>query len=130
MILEANFSILREITIQLDENLARIFYIEHSGRVVVMVLEKEDAVVDWRALIGSMDASKAKVQCIRAMCGLDMVRNCVHCSDSPQSAAREVSFFFGEVPSSGQFLSFSVHMGNYKFVCCCYPDIRFRCYCL
>ncbi|MCL7040728.1 hypothetical protein MKW94_011547 [Papaver nudicaule] len=105
-------SILREMTVQLDENLARIFYAEHSGRgflidfgpVVVLVLEKEDAVVDWRALIGPTDASKAKVShpnSIRALCGMDMERNCVHGSDSRQSATREVSFFFGEVPSTG-----------------------------
>lgn len=38
---------------------------------------------------------------IRAMCGLDLQRNCVHGSDSPQSAAREISFFFNK-PFSGQ----------------------------
>ncbi|KAI3914277.1 hypothetical protein MKW92_049686, partial [Papaver armeniacum] len=121
MILESNFSILREMTVQLDEDNTGLFYAEHSkrgffnnlikymtsGPVVVMVLEKEDAVVDWRALIGPTDASKAKMShpnSIRAMCGLDMERNCVHGSDSPQSAVREISFFFGEVSSTGDFL--------------------------
>ncbi|KAI3891771.1 hypothetical protein MKX03_020909 [Papaver bracteatum] len=117
MILESNFSILHEMTVQLDEDSAALFYAEHSeqrffnnlikhmtsGPVFVMVLEKEDAIVDWRALIGPEDASKAKVShpnSIRAMCGLDLGRNCVHGSDSPQSAAREISFFFGEVSST------------------------------
>ncbi|KAI3951373.1 hypothetical protein MKW92_048261 [Papaver armeniacum] len=117
MILESNFSILRETTVQLDEDSAAHFYAEHSersffnnlikymtsGPVIVMVLEKEDAIVDWRALIGPEDASKAKVShpnSIRAMCGLDLERNCIHGSDSPQSAAREISFFFGEVSST------------------------------
>ncbi|KAI3965383.1 hypothetical protein MKX01_042864 [Papaver californicum] len=121
MILESNFSILREMTVQLDEDSAGLFYAEHSkrsffnnllkymtsGPVFVMVLEKEDAVVDWRALIGPTDASKAKVShpnSIRAMCGLDKERNCVHGSDSPQSASREISFFFGEMSSIGDVL--------------------------
>ncbi|XP_020110998.1 probable nucleoside diphosphate kinase 5 isoform X1 [Ananas comosus] len=71
-----------------------------SGPVYVMVLEKPDAVSRWRALIGPTDARKAKVShpsSIRAMCGSDLERNCVHGSDSPQSAAREISFFFGDI---------------------------------
>lgn len=46
---------------------------------------------------------------IRAMCGLDSEKNCVHGSDSIQSAQREISFFFGD-RSSGQFL--------YATLCC------------
>lgn len=42
---------------------------------------------------------------IRAMCGLDSEKNCVHGSDSLQSAVREISFFFGDV-KSGWFLLF------------------------
>ncbi|KAH7547064.1 hypothetical protein FEM48_Zijuj01G0267400 [Ziziphus jujuba var. spinosa] len=70
-----------------------------SGPVLLMILEKENAVADWRALIGPTDASKAKVthpHSIRALCGLDSEKNCVHGSDSPQSAQREISFFFEE----------------------------------
>ncbi|KAI3841396.1 hypothetical protein MKX03_000023 [Papaver bracteatum] len=75
MILEYNFSILHEMTVQLDEDSATLFYAEHyeqsffnnlikymaSGPMFVMVLEKEYAVVDWKELIGSTDAGKAKV---------------------------------------------------------------------
>ncbi|KAL0319455.1 UNVERIFIED_CONTAM: putative nucleoside diphosphate kinase [Sesamum angustifolium] len=75
-----------------------------SGPVVIMVLEKENAIADWRALIGPTNSNIAKVthpKSVRAFCGLDLQRNCVHGSDSPQSAAREISFFF-EKSSSGQ----------------------------
>jgi len=47
---------------------------------------------------------------IRAMCGLDSEKNCVHGSDSPESAAREISFFFGEA-DSGWFLHYLFHTG-------------------
>ncbi|KAA8540232.1 hypothetical protein F0562_024205 [Nyssa sinensis] len=118
----------REMMIQLDEDSVSRFYAEHSaksffpslvkymtsGPVLIMVLEKVNAVADWRALIGPTDARKAKVShpnrllspdprhaiYIRAMCGLDSEKNCVHGSDSPQSAAREISFFFEEMSSA------------------------------
>ncbi|KAF8393644.1 hypothetical protein HHK36_021890 [Tetracentron sinense] len=116
VILESGFSILEEMMVQLDENYVTIFYAEHSkksffprlvkymtsGPVFVMVLEKVNAIADWRALIGPTDARKAKVthpNSIRALCGLDSEKNCVHGSDSPQSAAREISFFFEEISS-------------------------------
>ncbi|PWA79377.1 Nucleoside diphosphate kinase [Artemisia annua] len=111
IILESGFAIQRELTVHLDEDSVRRFYAEHStksffpslvkymtsGPVLIMVLEKTNAIADWRALIGPTDASKAKVthpDSIRAMCGQDLERNCVHGSDSLDSAAREISFFF------------------------------------
>ncbi|KAB1223373.1 putative nucleoside diphosphate kinase 5 [Morella rubra] len=113
-ILESGFHIFKERMVQLDEDSAASFYAEHStksffsslvkyitsGPVLVMVLKKENAVVDWRALIGPTDAREAKIthpHSIRAMCGLDSEKNCVHGSDSTQSAQREISFFFKEV---------------------------------
>lgn len=48
---------------------------------------------------------------IRAMCGQNLEKNCVHGSDSPQSAEREISFFFEEI-SSGQFLSTLINLAN------------------
>ncbi|GAV61429.1 NDK domain-containing protein [Cephalotus follicularis] len=118
IILESGFHILRETALQLDEDTAATFYVEHSSRsffsslikyitsgpMWVMALEKENAVADWRALIGPTDARKAKIthpDSIRAMCGLDLEKNCVHGSDSPQSAQREISFFFKDVFSGG-----------------------------
>lgn len=114
IILDSGFDILSEKMFQLDVKSVQVFYAEHSGRgffptlikymtsgpIYVMILEKPNAIVHWRTLIGPTDARKAKgthPNSIRAMCGIDSERNCVHGSDSPQSAAREISFFFGEV---------------------------------
>ncbi|KAJ0718790.1 putative nucleoside-diphosphate kinase [Helianthus annuus] len=96
-----------------------------------MVLEKVNAIADWRTLIGPTDARKAKIThpdrllvlflrlyiivvllfyrnillcSIRAMCGEDLERNCVHGSDSRESAAREISFFFPHLLSGGTTL--------------------------
>lgn len=116
IILESGFDIVKEAVVQLDAERASLFYVEHSGRsffdslvkymtsgpVLAMVLESHDAISHWRALIGPTDARKAKTShpsSIRAMCGLDSEQNCVHGSDSLQSAAREISFFFGDVKS-------------------------------
>ncbi|KAK2979507.1 hypothetical protein RJ640_008391, partial [Escallonia rubra] len=113
IVLESGFSIPREMMVQLNEDNVKVFYAEHSsksffpslvkymtsGPVVILVLEKVNAVYDWRALIGPTDARKAKLTqpgSIRAICGLDSERNCVHGSDSLESAAREISFFFKE----------------------------------
>lgn len=112
-ILASGFTILNQITLQLDSHTAKAFYADHSSRtffpnlinyitsgpVLIMVLEKVNAVSDWRSLIGPTDPSKAKVthpHSIRAMCGVNLERNCVHGSDSIKSAAREISFFFKE----------------------------------
>ncbi|KAK3022154.1 hypothetical protein RJ639_045293, partial [Escallonia herrerae] len=113
IVLESGFSIPQEMMVQLNEDSAKVFYAEHSsksffpslvkymtsGPVVILVLEKVNAVYDWRALIGPTDARKSKLThpgSIRAICGLDSERNCVHGSDSLESAAREISFFFKE----------------------------------
>lgn len=116
IILDAGFVIHAEKVVQLDVDTVTSFYAEHSlrsffpglvkymtsGPVLIMVLEKVNAVADWRALIGPTDASKAKVthpHSIRAICGLDLQRNCVHGSDSPKTAAREISILFNETSS-------------------------------
>ncbi|XP_019077838.1 probable nucleoside diphosphate kinase 5 isoform X2 [Vitis vinifera] len=79
-ILESGFIILREMTVRLDEDTAGKFYAEHSSRSF------------FPALVKYMTS-------IRAMCGQDLEKNCVHGSDSPQSAEREISFFFEEFSS-------------------------------
>ncbi|TYH13907.1 hypothetical protein ES288_A06G177100v1 [Gossypium darwinii] len=104
VILESGFEISKEMVIQLDEQDATNFYAEHSsnGPVLVMILVKEDAVAHWRDLIGPTDAGKAKIthpHSIRAICGKDLEKNCIHGSDSHQSAEREIAFFFKEAPS-------------------------------
>ncbi|KAM7253633.1 hypothetical protein ACFE04_021787 [Oxalis oulophora] len=121
VILESGFVILKEKVVTLDEDTAAKFYAEHSSRsfftnlikymtsgpVLVMVLQKKNAVADWRVLIGPTDARKAKIthpDSIRAMCGVDSEKNCAHGSDSFQSAQREISFFF-EGSSPAKFKS-------------------------
>ncbi|KAF1889598.1 hypothetical protein Lal_00024925 [Lupinus albus] len=116
---EYGFHIFKEKTVQFDEATVKRFYEEHSsksffssltkymtsGPVLVMVLEKDNAIADWRALMGPTDARKAKIthpHSIRSMCGLDTQKNCVHGSDSTKSAEREISFFFREL-SAGQY---------------------------
>ncbi|KAG5537986.1 hypothetical protein RHGRI_025173 [Rhododendron griersonianum] len=75
IILDSGFSISKEMIVQLDEDSVKRFYVEHSsksffpsllkymtsGPVLIMVLEKENAVADWRAMIGPTDARKAKI---------------------------------------------------------------------
>lgn len=68
-----------------------------SGPVVVMVLEKDNCVPDFRNFIGATDPAKAAPGTIRADFGQNIQNNCVHASDSPENAVREIKFFFPEV---------------------------------
>lgn len=65
-----------------------------SGPVIVMALEKENAVNDWRLLMGATDPAKATVGTIRKMYGKSIGSNATHGSDSPENAKNEVKFFF------------------------------------
>ena len=65
-----------------------------SGPIVAAILEKENAVSDYRKLIGSTDPSKAKEGTIRNMFAESMERNAVHGSDSDANARIESYFFF------------------------------------
>lgn len=67
-----------------------------SGPVVALVLEKDNAVEDFRKLIGSTDPSKAEEGTIRNLFGESIRMNAVHGSDSPENAQKEYSFFFAE----------------------------------
>ena len=67
-----------------------------SGPVVVAVLEKENAVKEYRKLIGHTDPSKAKPGTIRRMFAESMERNAVHGSDSDENAQLECDFFFSK----------------------------------
>jgi len=89
---------------------AELFYSEHaerpffqslvkymtSGPVVVAVIQKENAVADFRELIGSTDPANAKYGSIRKMFADSKEANAVHGSDSDISAQREMSIFFSE----------------------------------
>ena len=65
-----------------------------SGPIVVMILEKENAIEDFRKLMGNTDPTKAEAGTIRRLYGSDKTRNAVHGSDSPVNAKREISLFF------------------------------------
>ena len=95
---------------QMTEHVASLHYAEHIGRpfydglvkfmtgapIVAMVLEGEDAIAKVRRLNGKTDPAEADEGTIRKMFAADKSHNAVHASDSKDSAAREVSIFFGE----------------------------------
>ena len=66
-----------------------------SGPVVKMVISGEDAVARCREIMGATDPAKAAPGTIRADFAANVTENAVHGSDSPASAEREISIFFG-----------------------------------
>lgn len=72
-----------------------------SGPVVVQVLEGEDAVAKNREIMGATDPSKAAPGTIRKEFAENIERNSVHGSDSPETAAQEIRFFFSDVEIVG-----------------------------
>ncbi|OPX84468.1 MAG: Nucleoside diphosphate kinase [Pelotomaculum sp. PtaB.Bin104] len=67
-----------------------------SGPVVAMVIEGKNAVSAAREMMGATDPLKAAPGTIRNSYGIDIGRNVIHGSDSPDSAAREIGLFFKE----------------------------------
>ena len=96
---------------KLTKTQAEAFYIVHkdrhfyqsltdymsSGPIVAMVLEGEDAIKKVREIMGATDPKEAKEGTIRKLFGLDKEKNTVHGSDSPESAQKEIPFFFSEI---------------------------------
>ena len=94
--------------VQLSDATAGGFYAEHKGRpfyddlvkfmtsgpVVVQVLEGEGAIVKNRELMGATNPQEAAAGTIRADFATTIDANAVHGSDSPESAAREIAYFF------------------------------------
>lgn len=92
----------------LSKQEAEGFYAEHSerpffgelvefmtsGPCVVMVLEGEGAILKNREIMGATNPEKADEGTLRKLYAESMGRNAVHGSDSPESAARETSYFF------------------------------------
>ena len=64
------------------------------GPIVALVLEKENAIFDWRTLMGATNPADAKEGTIRKDFGLSLGENSVHGSDSSESAAYEIPYFF------------------------------------
>ncbi len=67
-----------------------------SGPIVAAILEKENAVADFRKLIGATDPSKAEPGTIRALFAKSIAANAVHGSDSDENAMIEGSFYFSQ----------------------------------
>ncbi len=65
-----------------------------SGPIVVMALEKEDAIKSWRDLMGPTNPAQAKEGTIREKFGDSIERNAVHGSDAEDTARFELSYFF------------------------------------
>ena len=102
------FKIINEKKIQIEKTEAEKFYKVHetkpfyndlcsylsSGPIVVMILEKENAVVDNRKLMGATNPKDAEEGTIRKKYGISIDKNSVHGSDSVENAKIEIDFFF------------------------------------
>eukprot|EP01004_Peranema_trichophorum_P005670 NODE_4521_length_1155_cov_57.561047_g4003_i0.p1 GENE.NODE_4521_length_1155_cov_57.561047_g4003_i0~~NODE_4521_length_1155_cov_57.561047_g4003_i0.p1 ORF type:complete len:355 (-),score=42.92 NODE_4521_length_1155_cov_57.561047_g4003_i0:90-995(-) len=99
--------------VQMTQEEAATFYSKHQGQpyyrdliqhmiqypIVALYLVSEDCISRWRKVLGSSDPAEARVSAplsIRAKYGTSRVCNVCHGSDDPQSAEREIDFFFGE----------------------------------
>ena len=108
------FSIIKEKKIQIEKLEAEKFYKVHetkpfyndlcaylsSGPIVVMILEKENAVLGNRDLMGATNPNDAEEGTIRKKFGISIDKNSVHGSDSIENAKNEIDFFFKDQVSS------------------------------
>ncbi len=68
-----------------------------SGPVVVLLLEKENAIADWRKTMGATNPAEAEEGTIRKLFAESIQNNAVHGSDSPDNAEIEINFFFNKI---------------------------------
>ena len=108
MFQDNGFEIIKEKKIQIEKSEAELFYKVHetkpfyndlcaylsSGPIVVMILEKENAVLGNRELMGATNPKEAKEGTIRKKYGISIDKNSVHGSDSAENAKIEIDFFF------------------------------------
>lgn len=108
MIEKAGFKILGMRMLRLRKQQAEEFYAVHRGKhfyeslvkfmtegpVIVMALEREDAVLKLRDVMGATNPANAAEGTIRELFGSSVERNCVHGSDAPETAQVELRFFF------------------------------------
>lgn len=108
---QSRFTIKAMKTVHLTPQDARKFYAVHEGKpfldslcafmssapVVVVALEKENAVADYRALIGATNPKNAACGTVRYDLAVDLEKNSVHGSDSVENAKGEIAFFFPEL---------------------------------
>jgi nucleoside-diphosphate kinase len=105
---EEGFQIVEMKMVRLTKDGARAFYAVHkgkpffegltdfmsSGEIVVMALERENAIAHWREVMGETDPARAQVGTLRRTYGFSIERNVVHGSDAPQTAETEIGYFF------------------------------------
>ena len=110
MFIKNGFNILKEKKIQIEKSEAEKFYKVHetkpfyndlcsylsSGPIVAMILEKKNAVVDNRKLMGATNPKDAEKGTIRKKYGISIDKNSVHGSDSIENAKIEIDFFFND----------------------------------
>ena len=115
MIENAGIRIIAQKRIQMTKEQAGQFYAEHKGKpfydglvemmssgpIVVQVLQGEDVIKRYRALMGATNPANAEEGTIRKAFGGELPHNAVHGSDSPESASREISFFFSQTEIVG-----------------------------
>ena len=103
-----SFLIVKEKKIKISKQEAEQFYKVHetkpfyndlceylsSGPIVVMILQKENAVLDNRKLMGATNPKEAEEGTIRRKYGISIDKNSVHGSDSVENAKLEINFFF------------------------------------
>lgn len=68
-----------------------------SGPSIVMILEKENAIADWRKLMGATNPANAEEGTLRKEFGKNIDNNAVHGSDAPETAAQETRYFFADI---------------------------------
>jgi nucleoside-diphosphate kinase len=102
------FHILAMKMVKISKHQAERFYAVHAGKpfynaltnfmssgpIVVLALEKENAIADLRKLMGATNPANAEEGTIRKKWGTDMQRNAIHGSDAEDTARYELSFFF------------------------------------
>jgi len=105
---KSGFIVFKEKKIKLEKHEAEKFYQVHqskpfyndlcsylsSGPIIVMILERENAILENRKLMGATDPIKAEEGTIRKKYGISIDKNSVHGSDSPENAKIEIDFFF------------------------------------
>ena len=108
MFIKNGFYILKEKKIQIEKSEAEKFYKVHetkpfyndlctylsSGPIIAMILEKANAIVDNRKLMGATNPEEAEEGTIRKKYGISIDKNSVHGSDSVENAKIEIDFFF------------------------------------
>ena len=108
MILAAGFKIKGMKMMRMTPESAKIFYLVHkdrpfyndlveymtSGHCIPMALEKENAVAEYRKLIGATDPTQAEEGTVRKLYAKDKAENAVHGSDSDENAEIEIAHFF------------------------------------